>query len=96
VFTQVREVSYQQCPWKNIFHWANVCFSAHAIFHNYVDCRHTTNETFRKVYAMYMRYQTWNFASAQEWDFTAQMLCWFRAVAHLRGNTGHQGVCAIW
>ena len=28
-----------------------------------------------------------NVASAQEWDFTAQMLWWFCAVAHLGGNT---------
>jgi len=44
----------------------------------------------------YIRYQIRNVASAQEWDFTAQMLWWFCAVVHLRGNTGHQRVCAIW
>jgi len=47
VFTQVREVSHQQCPWKDILHWANVCFSAHAISQ---PCRHTISETFRKGY----------------------------------------------
>jgi len=43
-------------------------------FHNHVDCRHTTSETFRQGFAKHMRYQIWNVASAQEWDFTAQML----------------------
>jgi len=37
-------------------------------------CRHTNCETFRQSYAIYTRYQIWNVASAQEWDFTAQML----------------------
>jgi len=46
--------------------------------------RHTTGETFRQGSAMYIRYQILNVASAQEWDFTAQMLWWFCAVAHLK------------
>ena len=46
---------------------------------------HTTNETFRKGYAMNI-YQIWNVASTKEWDFTAQMLWWFCAVAHLEGT----------
>ena len=70
-------------PCKKILHRANICVSAHAISQ---PCRHTTSETFRKVYAMYIRYQIWNVASAQECDFTAQMLCWFCAVVHLRGT----------
>jgi len=61
-----------------------------------VDGRRTTSETFRKDYAMCIRYQILNVASAQECDFTAQMLWCFCAFAHLRGNSGHQGVCAIW
>jgi len=48
-FTQVREVSHQQCPWKNILQRTNVFFSAHAIPQ---PCRHTNSETFRKGYAM--------------------------------------------
>jgi len=40
-------------------------------FHNHVD---TTSETFRKGCAMYIRYQIWNVASAQERDFTVRML----------------------
>jgi len=43
-------------------------------FHNHAD---TIIETFRKGSAMHIRYQIWNVASAQEWDFTAQMLWWF-------------------
>jgi len=61
-------------------------------FHNHID---TTSETFRKGYAMYIRRQIWNVARAREWDFTAQMLWWFCAVAHLPGNTGQKGVCGI-
>jgi len=70
-------------PVRTFWHWANVCFSAHAISQ---PCRHTTSETFRKGYAKYIRYQILYVASAQEWDFTAQMLCWFCAVAHPRGT----------
>jgi len=58
-------------PCKKIWHWANACVSAHAISQ---PCRHTTSETFRQGYAICMPYQIWNVASAQEWDFTAQML----------------------
>jgi len=36
--------------------------------------RHTTSETIRQSYAIYIRYQIWNIASAQQWYFTAQML----------------------
>ena len=36
MFTQVRDVSHQQCPCKKILYFANVCFSAHAI-QNHVD-----------------------------------------------------------
>jgi len=43
-------------------------------FHNHIHCRHTTSETFRQGYAMYIWYQIWYVASAQEWDFTAEML----------------------
>jgi len=43
-------------------------------FHNHIDRRHTTSESFRQGYATYIWYQDWNVASAQEWDFTAQML----------------------
>jgi len=53
-------------------------------FHNHVYWRHTTSETFRQGYSMYIRCQIWNVASAQEWDFTAQMLWWFFAIAHLQ------------
>jgi len=45
-------------------HWANICVSAHAISQ---PCRHTISETFRQGYAIYMPYQIWNVASAQEW-----------------------------
>jgi len=58
-------------PCKKILHWANICVSAHAISQAR---RHTTSETFRQGNAIYMRYQIWIVASAQEWDFTAQML----------------------
>jgi len=47
--------------------------SVHMQFHSHVDCRHATSETFRRGYAIYIRYQIWNIASAHEWDFTAQM-----------------------
>ena len=67
-------------PCKKILHWANVCFSAHAISQL---CRHATGETFRKGHAMYIRYEILNVANAQEWDLTAQMVWWFRA-----GNVG--------
>jgi len=30
----------------------------------------------------------WNVASVRESDFTAQMIWWYCAVAHLRGNIG--------
>jgi len=33
-------------------------------FHNHIDCRHTTNETFLQGYATYIRYPNWNVASA--------------------------------
>jgi len=49
MFTQVREVSYQQCLCKNILHWANVCFSAHAVSQ---PCRHTTQPVKRYERAM--------------------------------------------
>jgi len=58
-------------PCKKHLHWANVCFSAHTISQ---PCRHTTSETFRQGYAMYIRYQIWNVASAREWDVTVRML----------------------
>jgi len=74
VFAQVRDVCVQRCPCNKILHWTNVCFGAHAISQ---PRRHKTSETFRKVYAMYIRYEIWNVASAQAWDFTAQMLWWF-------------------
>jgi len=48
VFTQVREVSHQKYLCKKILHLANVCFRAHAISQ---PCRHTTSETFQKIYA---------------------------------------------
>jgi len=35
-------------------------------YHNHVDTQDTTSETFRKGYAMYIRYQIWNVASEQE------------------------------
>jgi len=35
-------------------------------------------------YVMYIRYQIWNVASAQEWDFNGEMLWWFCAFAHLK------------
>jgi len=57
-----------------------------------VDSKHTTSKTFRKRYAMCIQYQILNVASAQEWDFTAQMLWWFCAAANLKGNTGHQSL----
>jgi len=61
-------------PCKKILHRANICVSAHAISQ---PCRHTTSETFRQCYEIYTRYQIWNVASAQVWDFTAQMLWWW-------------------
>ena len=63
-------------------------------FHNHVDTQPV--KRFDRAMQIYIRYQIWNVASAQEWDFTAQMLWLFYAFAHLRGNTGHQEVCAIW
>jgi len=38
-------------------------------------------------YAAYIRYQIWTVASAREWDFTTQVVCWNCAFAHRRGNT---------
>jgi len=29
-------------------------------------------------------------ASAREWNFTAQMICWYNAIEHPRGNTEWQ------
>jgi len=52
VFTQVREVSHQQCLCKIILNLANVCFRAHAISQ---PCRHTTSEAFQKGYATYIQ-----------------------------------------
>ena len=63
-------------------------------FHNHVDTQ-LVKRFDRAMRYQIMRYQIWNVASAQERHFTAQMHCWFCAVAHLRGNTGHQGVCAV-
>jgi len=98
VFTQVREIVTSSVVFPvRTFYIEQMFVSVRMQFHNYGDCRHTTSETFRQGYAMYIRYQIWNVVCAQEWDFTAQMLWWFCAVAHLRGNTrGHQGVCAMW
>ena len=38
-------------------------------------------------YAVYIRYQIWTVASAREWDFISQVVCWHCAFAHRRGNT---------
>jgi len=59
-------------------------------FHNHVDTRQV------KRFVRAMRCQIWNVASAKEKYFAAQILWWFCAVALLTGNTGHQGVRAIW
>jgi len=49
-------------------------------FHNHVDTQLV--KPFER--AMRWIYQIWNAASAKEWDFTAQILWWFCAFAHLR------------
>jgi len=41
-----------------------------------------------KVYAIYIRYGIWNVASARAWDFTAQMVWWYCAIAQLRTLEG--------
>jgi len=38
--------------------------------------------------AINTQYRILHFASAWEWDFTAQTVWWYCAVAHLRGNIG--------
>jgi len=81
----VKLVTSSGWPCKKVLHWANVCFSAHAISQ---PCRYTTSATFRKGYAMYTRYQIWNVASAQEWDFTVRMLWGFCAFTQLRTLKG--------
>jgi len=71
VFTQVHEVSHQQYSLQENFTFEKMLVSMRMQFHNHVDSRHTTSETFRKGNAMCIRYQILNAASAQGWDFTA-------------------------
>jgi len=47
----VKLVTSSVWPCKKLLHWGNVCLSAHAISQ---PCRHTTSETFRKGYAIYI------------------------------------------
>ena len=37
----------------------------------------------------------WNVASARELDFTAQMIWWYCAVVHLKGNIGLSLDCSL-
>jgi len=43
-------------------------------------CRHTTSEAFQAVkglcYVINIRYDIWNVASAREWVFITQIICW--------------------
>jgi len=63
---------------KKILHYANISFSAHAIAQA---CWHTTSKAFNPFngYSEFCKYP-------QEWDFTAQLVWWHCAFAHLRGN----------
>jgi len=72
-------------PVRKLYISQNVIFSAHAISQQR---RHSTSGTFRKGHAMYIRYQIWNVASAQEWNFTAEMLWCFCGFAQLRTLEG--------
>jgi len=38
---------------------------------------------------MHIGYEIWNFASAREWDFTAQMVWWYFAIAHCTPQREH-------
>ena len=74
-------------PSEEIFHWANVSFSERRIAQ---PCKRTTSETFQAVQGLCDIYTIliWNVVSAQEWDFSAQMVWWYCAVAYLRRNIG--------
>jgi len=66
-------------PSKKILHWANVCFSAHAMRNN-VDTQAVKRFKRYNGYAVHIRYQICNVASVRECDFTVQIV--WRAVAH--------------
>ena len=52
---------------------------------------HTTSEAFqalKRLCETYIQYKIWIVGSARERDFTAQIVWWHCAIAHLGGNTG--------
>jgi len=48
-------------------------------------------QTLQRIRSAYcIRYQICTVARAQEWDFTAQVVCWHCAFAQLGGNTASE------
>jgi len=85
VQSEVRETL--RCPWmcftgsvpyKKILHCTNISFSGHAMAQTR---RHTTSKAFKRLKGYLECCKC-----ARLWDFTAQLVGWQCAFAHLRGN----------
>ena len=88
------------CTWWPVFllrkfHTEQIFVLVRMQWCNYVDTELVERLWLCKGHVIYIRYQIWNAASVRIWDFTAQMVWWYCAVAHLRTLEGTLVVASL-